>query len=272
MKIIGSIYEHDAIDKWLDVRVKDVGELETALQQYPNDDKIVCWMAVNNLTGQIFDVVNIGKTAHKYNAFYLCDTVALWSHTMLPPNIDDWCDAIFQSSHKIGTELGLGFCWLSDRFNVWLGDMTLHGTPNLAGALAICDATEWAVKNIDDKLNRSFDLYCYLSAILSENNIEWVELIGNAGWGKYAPFINAIRLIGIDAFALQQYLSSKDIYIGIGQSSCAENEDFRQLCNGYNLTPEEAREVIRISFGEYSTYEDVDKLIEGIKAFKEEYV
>ena len=72
--------------------------------------------------------------------------------------------------------------------------------------------------------------------------------------------------------ALQSYLASKEIYIGLGQSSCADKADRRVLCQGYGLSEQEADEVIRISFGEDSSVEKVEALVEGIKNFKELYL
>lgn len=269
---IAFIYEHDSIFRFAD-QWGNIESLRHTIETYHGDKQLIVMLqGVNNITGQIMPIKEIGELCWEHNAFLVCDLTALIGHSTIPDNIDEWCSCCFFSGHKISTELGIGAMWISDEFNIWLGDMTLHGTPNLAGALAICDATEWAVKNIKDNIRHSTDLYCYLKGLLEKNKIPHIDVNSDAKWSEWSPFINAIRLIEIDAMALQQFLASKDIYIGIGQSSCAANEDFRQLCNGYNLKPEEAREVVRISFGEYSTYEDIDRFIDGVKEFKEKYL
>lgn len=84
--------------------------------------------------------------------------------------------------------------------------------------------------------------------------------------------INAIRLPGFNADALQQFLASKQVYISIGGSACAERHDYRVLENGYNLTKQEANEVIRVSFGEDSTAEEVKALVKNICEFKKIYL
>ena len=83
--------------------------------------------------------------------------------------------------------------------------------------------------------------------------------------------INAIRLPGFNADALQQHLASKQIYVSIGGSACTEKHDYRVL-NAYGLSNNEASEVIRVSFSEDSSVEDVVALVEGIKNFKELYL
>lgn len=269
---IASVYEHDAVFRFAD-QWGNIDSIKHVIETYNGDKQlIVCLMGVNNITGQIMPIVEIGKLCREHGAYFICDLTAHIGHRAIPNNIDEWADAIFFSGHKIGTELGIGAMWLSDKFNDWLDSMTLHGTPNLAGALAICDATEYAIKDVIKKEGHAFDVYIYLKDGLVENQIEFNDVCDSLEFGKYTPFINAIRLIGINADALQQYLANKDIYVGVGQSSCAANEYFRQLCEGYNLTLKEAREVVRISFGENTTYDDVDNLVSAICEFRGVYV
>lgn len=271
MKIIGSVYEHDAVDRWLNVRVKNLEELETALQEYPKEDKLVFWMGVQNLTGEVFPVKDIGHLCHKYNAFYICDATALLGHVAIEPNIDDWCDFLALDGHKAGTELGIGCCWISDRLDKWLNGFKLHGTPNLAGVLAITQAVEDACdsKTIEKNNTHWVKLANKFGGLLTKNNIKhtFVPFILD----DYTCAISTIRLFGFNADALQQYLASKQIYVSIGGSACSEKHDYRVL-NAYGLNNDEASEVIRISFGEDSSVEDVVALVEGIKNFKELYL
>lgn len=275
MKIIGSVYEHDAVDRWLNVRVKNLEELETALQEYPKEDKLVFWMGVQNLTGEVFPVKDIGHLCHKYNAFYICDATALLGHVAIEPNIDNWCDFLAIDGHKAGTELGIGCCWISDRLDKWLNGFKLHGTPNLAGALAMTQAVEDACDKrcLYERIWHYSDLANCLSDELVRHNIEFnvVPEYSDNDEPPFAYAINAIRLPEFNADALQQYLASKQIYVSIGGSACAEKHDYRVL-NTYGLSNDEASEVIRVSFGENSSVEDVVALVEGIKNFKELYV
>ena len=273
---IGSVYEHDAIDRWLNIRVSNLEELEKALQDNLNDTKFVFWLGVSNITGEIFPVKDIGYLCHKYNAFYICDATALLGHAVIEPNIDDWCDLLVLDGHKLGTELGIGAMWISDRFDEWLNGFKLHGTPNLAGALAMTQAVEEACDT--HKLSQNSVHYAklldYLIDGLIEKNIDFQlvpEYEEDEPSNKFTLAINAIRLSGFNVDALQQFLASKQVYISIGGSACAEKHDYRVL-NAYGLSNDEASEVIRVSFGEDSSIEDVDALVDGIKEFKEKFV
>ena len=272
MICIGSVYEHDVIDRWLNIHVSNLEELEKALQDNLNDVKFVFWLGVSNITGEIFPVKDIGHLCHKYNAFYICDATALLGHVAIEPNIDDWCDFLVLDGHKAGTELGIGCCWISDRLDQWLNGFKLHGTSNLAGALAMVQVVEDACdsKTIERNNSHWVKLANKFGGLLNKNNIQhtFVPLVLD----DYTCAINAIRLPRFNARALQSYLATKEIYVGLGQSSCADEADRRILCQGYGLSEQEADEVIRISFGEDSSVEDVEALVEGIKEFKEKFV
>ena len=267
---ICSIYEHDSVWRFAG-QWGNIDSLKHVIQTYHGDKQlIVCLMGVNNLTGEVFPVKDIGHLCHKYNAFYICDATALLGHVVIEPNIDDWCDLLVLDGHKAGTELGIGCCWVSDRLDKWLDGFKLHGTPNLAGALAMTQAVEDAcgISLLEERqaqwMDLSDELYSRLLDVCPN-----VKQIGN-NEGCWA--INAIRLPGFNARALQSYLASKEVYIGLGQSSCADEADRRILCQGYGLSEQEADEVVRISFGENSSVNEVKTLIDGIVAFRKEYL
>lgn len=268
---ICSIYEHDAMWRFAD-QWGDIDSLKHAIRTYHGDKQlIVCLMGVNNLTGEIFPVEEIGKLCHEHNAFYICDMTAMIGKAPIPASINQWCDCAVWSGHKLGTELGIGAMWISDRLDKWLNGFKLHGTPNLTGALAMTQAVEEACDKvvIDKKDYHWTSLADMMYRTLEKANINYAMIPDRLVAYTYA--INAIRLPGFNADALQQYLASKQIYVSIGGSACAELHDYRVL-NAYGLSNDEASEVIRVSFGEDSSVEDVEALVEGIKNFKELYL
>ena len=274
---IGSCVEHDSFNRYVGYKCKNLENLDERLFYYNDIQTFVLWQAVQNITGEIFPTKQIGELTHKYNGFYICDGTAQIGHTPMEPNIDDWCDFWCCSGHKLGTELGIGCCWVSDRLDKWLNGFKLHGTPNLAGALAMAEAIEDACDK--DNLGKSITHFdkmqdCLINCLV-KNRIDFrlVPDDNTCPFGhKFTYAINAIRLPGFNARALQSYLANKKIFIGLGQSSCADETDRRILCQGYGLSEQEADEVIRISFGEDNSVEDVEALIDGIVAFRKEYL
>ncbi len=273
-----SEYEHDSFFRYNDDTFYDTDGLNLLLvctDKYTIP--IVMWQGVQNLTGEVFHQKEIGELVHVYKGYYICDGTTQLGHTAIESDIDDWCDVYCASGHKLGTELGIGFIWISDRLSKIIDDFKLRGTPNLAGALAMAQAVEDACdsRSLDERTIRYNELQNYLIGYLVGANIDFQlvpEYDEQPSGHEFTSAINAIRLPGFNADALQQYLASKQIYIGVGHSSCADNKDFRILQYGYGLSEKEASEAIRISFGENSNETDILALVQGVKEFKEKFV
>ena len=262
--VIGSKYEHDSFNKFLVSRVANIDQLMDTITKNRGYRGCVIWQGVNNITGEIFPIEHISTICHGFNSFYICDMTAMIGKAPIPVNINQWCDCAVWSGHKLGTEGGIGAMWLSDSFNEWLGDFKLHGTPNLAGAMAITDATEDACKS---SMKHYTDLYMYLYDKLVNANIQF-RVISNR---LKTCAINAIMFDDINADSLQQYLASKQIYIGIGGSACSSLHDFRVL-NACGLTNDEASRVVRVSFGDGTTEHDIDAFVNAVVEYKEKFL
>ena len=262
--VIGSKYEHDSFNKFLVTRVANIDQLMDTIAKNRGYRGCVIWQGVNNITGEIFPVERIGTMCHWFNLFYICDMTAMIGKAKIPANIDQWCDCAIWSGHKLGTEGGIGAMWLSDKFNDWLVDFKLHGTPNLSGAMAITDATENACKS---PMKHYTDLYMHLYGKLVNANVQF-QVISDR---LKTCAINAIMFDDINADSLQQYLASKQIYIGIGGSACSSLHDFRVL-NACGLTNDEASRVVRVSFGDETTERDIDEFVNAVVEYKEKFL
>lgn len=262
--ILCSKYEHDSFWRYNISTIHSIEQLQTKLLENRDFSKCVIWQGVNNITGEIFPIEQIGTICHGFNSFYICDMTAMIGKAPIPVNIDQWCDCAIWSGHKLGTEGGIGAMWISDKFNDWLGDFKLHGTPNLAGAMAITDATEDACKS---PMKHYTDLYMHLYGKLVNANVQF-QVISDR---LKTCAINAIMFDDINADSLQQYLASKQIYIGIGGSACSSLHDFRVL-NACGLTNDEASRVVRVSFGDETTEHDIDEFVNAVVEYKEKFV
>lgn len=264
--VICSKYEHDSFWRYRFDSVDEIDDIPNLIGNMPESygKMLVIWQGVNNITGEIFPVEQIGTICHGFNAFYICDMTAMIGKAPIPANIDQWCDCAVWSGHKLGTEGGIGAMWLSDKFNEWLNDFKLHGTPNLAGAMTIADATEDACKS---PMKHYTDLYMHLYGKLVNANIQFRVISDRLK----TCAINAIMFDDINADSLQQYLASKQIYIGIGGSACSSLHDFRVL-NACGLTNDEASRVVRVSFGDETTERDIDEFVNTVVEYKEKFV
>lgn len=269
--ILGSVYEHDCFNRWLDYR----------LTEYPTDqiskNDIVCWMMTNNITGTIFPVEEIGKQCRDAGAYYIMDAVAAIGHYPISDNLESFCDCFITSAHKYGGPQGTGCMWVSDRFAKFLelSDDAhdeyglIHGTPNVLAAVAMSFAMRHAVREAKTNNIVWGQLVNYMCTKLLENGIlHHIQDIENTN-KTYA--INALYLPNINGDALTQYLSSKGIYISPGHSACSDESDYRVL-EAFGLSKDEASQTVRVSFSEDTTEEDIEALVKGIVEFKNLFI
>lgn len=254
-----SPYEHDACLFGIRRLPDKVMSLDFYIHQW-----------VNHITGEIFDLKTI-RSQLPETCKLIVDATAGFGKAKLPSGLDNIADALFMSGHKIGCP-ELSFMWLSDNLCEWLGaakdirnQWGLHyGSLSVASVMALTDAVEWACENGDRVDGHSVRLYVQMNDMLDKARIEHHDVLEHQ---MFTCSINAIRLNGINADALQQFLASRGIYVGVGGSACSAAHDYRVL-RAYGLTDDEASEVIRVSFGEETTASDIEALVEGIKEYK----
>lgn len=228
---------------------------------------------VNHVTGEIFDLKTI-RSQLPETCKLIVDATAGFGKAKLPSGLDDIADALFMSGHKIGCP-ELSFMWLSDNLCEWLGAAKdirnqwglHHGSLSVASVMALTDAVEWACDGITRKEDRCIELCCLMNNTLDDAFIEHHDVLNRQ---PFACSINAIRINGINADALQQFLATRGIYVGVGGSACSAAHDYRVL-RAYGLTDDEASEVIRVSFGEETTASDIEALVEGIKEYRRQF-
>ena len=260
-----SPYEHDATVYGMCAMPDELDGME-----------FYCHQLVNQLTGQIHDIKAVHDRMLQYDdvPFLICDSTAAIHHISLKATkVCQYADCICMSGHKLGCP-DIAFMWVDDRLFNWLGGgkdarnqwNLKHGSISVGHVLALADAVEWACdsKRLNDMDNWYLRLFDYLCCGLKKANIDF-SVIADAKPSTCS--INAIRLNRLNADSLQQYCASKGIYISAGGSACNAAGDFRVL-NAYKLTDTEASEVIRVSFGEYTTIEDIDALVKNICEYK----
>lgn len=267
-----SHFEHDSV-LWMPTDVNMIGEHDTI--------DIYLHQHTNQMTGEIFDIKAIEERLHKYDkgyAFFGSDFTATIGHAPIPKDLDDFCDAVWFSGHKFHVEKGIGAIWLSDRLFEYLGGSEdsrneyglIHGTVNAPAAIALSygmmDAVRWYEAHTDHYPILASHLYGELTI----NHIRYKMVPADTD-KRYSYAINAITLPSINADALQAYLASKQIYIGVGHSACADVADYRVL-KAYGLSDEDCECTIRISFSPDTSKAEITELVKAIKEFKEKYL
>lgn len=224
---------------------------------------------VNQLTGEIFRIpLNIPVA--------LDMTAGIGKVNIEIPNN---CQAVWFSGHKFHAP-HIGVLWLCDELMKKCGAYhekknqfgLLHGTIDAASIIALTQALQYScdTASLQEKKHIWDELLTEIMRGFYKYNIKYSLVFQGAK--SHAQAITAFLLSGINADSLQQFLASKDIYIGIGDSACAAGHDFRVLTKGYGLSQKDAEQVVRISFDEDNTMADVLAFVDGVKEFKERFL
>ena len=271
-----SPYEHDSAENAI-----KVATFNKATTKIPKDCDVYLQQHTNQITGEIFNVVGISEevwATTDHFAFFGSDFTATIGHSPIPENLDTFCDAIWFSGHKFHVEKGIGAIWLSDRLFKYLSGSEdsrneyglIHGTVNAPAAIALSygmmDAVRWYEAHTDHYPILASHLYGELTI----NNILYKMVPADTN-KRYSYAINAITLPSINADALQACLASKQIYIGVGHSACADVADYRVL-KAYGLSDEDCECTIRVSFSPDTSKAEITELVKAIKEFKEKYL
>lgn len=257
-------YEHDS--------VYDLVDMDGYQFVHYSDGTAIFQQWVNPVTGLVFDIPAI-RQALGNNCFLCIDATAGIGKRILTQSIVNSVDAIWFSGHKFhGPKTG-GILWVSDRLSKALylsedsrnGYDLKHGTLDVPSFIATTCALEYALGNDIENIWHYAGLNDYLSNRVGDRV---------AGFKQYAnDQLNATVLIdtGCNADALAQYLSSKDIYVGLAHSACSADADYR-VTRSLGISDKYAERCIRVSFSEDSTFNDIDALVDEIKEFKEKFV
>lgn len=275
----------EGLKRWLEENKDEIKESTETCSPCP-----CIWMWINNLTGEIFPVQEIGNLVHQYGMHMVCDLTAGLHNEPVPDNIDDWCDIAIWSGAKVGAEKGTGGIWFSDR--AWKehcieNEPPLHfGTPNVAQAMAqACAIAEcqskisrrigkktqtgmqWTGRYIENEWN---NLYIRLIRGISDIRDDYNDIVKAFHWGvqEFSLGIIGLYLPDINADAFQQFASTRQVYFSVFHSACAEQGDYR-VAEAYGLTKEQAAHCIRLSFGYDTDEQDIDRFIEVLKEFRD---
>ena len=241
----------------------DLNKLEDAIR---NDTILISIMGVNNETGVIQDLKEIGKIAHKHGVLFHTDCAQAFGK--IPLDVEDMnIDLMSISSHKIYGPKGIGGLYVRQKPKTRLVPI-IHGggqekgirsgtlsTPLCVGfglASAICkEEMEKDNKHITKLADK------FLDKMLS---IEDVYLNGNRK--HKIPGCNNLSFLHIEGEGL--LLAVQNMCMSTGSA-----------CNSANLQPSYviskmrhddyyAHSAMRIGFGRFTTEEEVDILIESL--------
>ncbi|NLT95225.1 MAG: aminotransferase class V-fold PLP-dependent enzyme [Clostridia bacterium] len=279
------------------VKVDETGrllldDLEYKLKKYKGKVKLVTVTGASNVTGHVNPIYKIAGLAHEHGAKILVDGAQLIPHA--PIQMDgkkEHIDFLAFSAHKMYAPFGIGVligpkCLFSNGIPECVGGGTIKmvshtdvlwadppekeeaGTPNVMGVLALVEA----IKNLKaigmenvDRYEKGLTDY----ALRKLRKLPDLEIYGNSRDTKDRVGIIAFNVKGIHHSTLALILSQEAGIAVRNGCFCAQPYVQRLL----NLSPEEIKKhmenptlphpgMVRISFGLYNTYSEIDRLID----------
>ena len=285
--IVVSAIEHDSVLKAAETLTKDgfyityiqpdvngtitARAVENAIQE---DTGLVSVMYVNNETGAVNDINEIGDVCRKCDVLFHTDCVQAAGQYAIDVNK---CCVNFASisSHKIHGAKGVGALYIKSPDILPLicgGDEQEFGlrggTENVAGIVGFGKAAQLTIDNLYDDLIlvSAMKQHFYKTLLITLKSIgsepDCVHINGRSVI-EPGKILN-LRVDGVDAETLLLMLGANDIYISAGSACHSHKAEPSHVLLAMGLSKEEARSSVRISFSKYNNMEEVAEAAEII--------
>ncbi len=241
-----------------------LADLKAALRK---DTVFVSIMMVNNEVGSVMPISAMAKLTHKLCPDAIFHTDAVQGFLKVPFSAKTLgADLISVSSHKIHGPKGAGALYISPRLKSFpallLGGgqengyrSGTEGTPAIFGFAAACTAGS---ATFQADIAREKEFLGYLVDVLCK--LDGVEILG----AHEAPHVLSIAIPGVPTQNSINILQDRGICVSAG-SACAKGHRSHTL-TAMHLSPEIMDSAFRISLSKETTQEDLDTLVDGVKA------
>lgn len=229
--------------------------------------RLVSVMQVNNETGRILPINELGKKIKRKNPNTLFHVDGVQGFGKIRIDIDDSkIDFYSISGHKIHAPKGVGAIFIRNPEKVkplFTGGSQEFGispgTENVAGIVALKCASEEVFSKIDETYDKLLKMKTDLMDKLSK--IDGVYF--NSKIEGYSPYITNVCFNYIKSEVLLHYLEQDGIYISTG-SACNGSKKSR-IIQSINTPDEFSDGCIRISFTDDTPYDVIDVFVEKLK-------
>ncbi len=247
-----------------------IDDLKKKIRQ---DTILVTCIHVNNETGCINPVHEMGMLIHEANPDCIFHVDAVQSFAKYPIYPKRYgIDLMSTSAHKINGPKGIGFLYIRRGLHfpsfILGGGQESHfrsGTENVPYIAGFGQAAEemWAMH--EELTGKMYRLKRLLVDCLQES-ISGIYVNGPEPEEGAAHILN-LRIEGVRSEVLLHALEDYGVYVSSG-SACASNkpEEKSPALNALGMGSAEIDQSLRISFGRYSTEEDVLACVEAMKA------
>lgn len=275
--IVTSAFEHHAVlhtlqelEKkgfditYLPVYSNGVVKAEDVKDAITDKTALVTVMYANNEIGTVQPIREIGAICREKNVLFHTDAVQAAPHIHIDVQ-DDNIDLLSISGHKLHAPKGVGllYCRRGIKLNPLISgggqERGLRaGTENLAGIVGLAEAMAAANETMDatNEKHKKFAEQIY-DAVMKIERVHF-----NGDLEKRIPSTVNFSFEGVEGESLLLQLDLQGIAASSGSACTSGSLDPSHVLLALGLTHEVAHGSLRISMSDYTTQEEIDKLLE----------
>ena len=246
-------------------------DIEELKQELREDTALVSIMFVNNETGVIQPIKEIGEILAERNIFFHTDAVqAIGKLEIFPKELK--IGALTATAHKFYGPKGAGFVFIDKKYSlekeIWGGSQERNrraGTENVHGILGLGVALEEVYENLEKMLEKEEKLQTYLENKLKTEIVKLGKKIKiNGEKADRIKTTTNVYIEGVDIQMLLVALDLRGICISGGSACMSGSLENSHVLKAMGLTDEELKGSFRISIGKDTTIEDIDYFVENL--------
>ena len=246
-------------------------DIEELKQELRENTALVSIMFVNNETGVIQPIKEIGEILAERNIFFHTDAVqAIGKLEILPKNLK--IGALTATAHKFYGPKGAGFVFIDKKYSlekeIWGGSQERNrraGTENVHGILGLGVALEEVYENLEEMLEKEDKLQNYLENKLKTEIKKLSKKIRvNGEKTNRIKTTTNVYIEGVDIQMLLVALDLRGICISGGSACMSGSLENSHVLKAMGLTDEELKGSFRISIGKDTTIEEIDYFVENL--------
>ena len=256
---------------YIDVTKDGIIDVEKLKKAVRKDTALVSVMFVNNETGVIQPIKEIGEFLKEKEIFFHTDAVqAIGKFEIYPKELR--IDALTVSSHKFYGPKGTGFVFIDKKYNIekeiFGGSQERNrraGTENVNGILG----TGVALEEVYEKMEMIFEHEKKIQEYLEEKlkneigRIQKVEINGENS--RRVKNITNVFIENTDIQMLLVALDMRGICVSGGSACMSGSLENSYVLKAMGLNDEKLKSSFRISIGKDTTIEEIDYFIENLK-------
>lgn len=231
------------------------------------ETKLLSVMYVNNETGSIQPIAEIGRIAREHGVLFHTDAVQAVG--LFNVDVNDFnVDMLSLSAHKIYGPKGIGALYIRSGVKITpliLGgpqEQSLRaGTENLPGISGLGAAMTLVRQRRKEEHARLLELKNYLIDGMQNLGLGMI-VNGSPEWT--APHVVSVSFMGADAEMLFIRLNADGIAVSLGSACNSKSVEPSHVLTAMRLTQEQIEATLRISLGMPTTRQEIDLLLEAL--------